>query len=245
MREPWDIKAGERYAWKARGGQWVISVSAREYSDPDDCHRVLSADEIKSLPEGATVVRIGDGMKGTVGDYGCIRWDDGVPTYLAAAANLGYALALLSLPPTERVRRLHNDWMGDPQYAEAYVKVRDELDGIGRGEGFALGYEAGQLSYLKTYDSVDEILDDTEPDGSWDNPWPEGTSCQRDGWHMADPYRQHYSGGSMLNPDGPYEVTISGTRLFDNGTILKPSVFTNDLPGGSSKAPWANGFRES
>lgn len=231
LRGPHDIRVGEAVATKFREGWEVhyagtfVPESNREGAAD---HRVLPPDEIRDLQPGDRVVNIGTGEEAQVSTDGgrCISLR-GLRFYCeSTAAHL--TLALLSLAEPEP----HEQEMCDDTCHPSYEA----------------GYKAGWDARSEfSADIAQAIQDEDEPDGSWDKPWPVDTDEDKhDGWHCEDDgSRHHYRGGWSSHSEGPYEVRPDGTRRWTNSAVLPPGVYSDDLPGGGTDAPWSNGYEEA
>ena len=89
------------------------------------------------------------------------------------------------------------------------------------------------------------------PDGSFDKPYLDDYSLDAEILHQWVDYkgetRIHYTTTDQghvkeRNDDGPSLVAADGTRHWDDGSILRPGVYTDNLPGGGPNEPWSNGF---
>ena len=124
IRDPHDIRKGERYAYEGMY-YWSTRAATTSSATGNDRHRVIEPDELKRLPVGSVVVNVATGKRHTLlEEHGLMRID-GWPINVRALKCMLFALISLpepeSKPESEPDGSWERPWPSDwPQYKDGW-----------------------------------------------------------------------------------------------------------------------------
>ena len=260
IRGPHDIRKGERYAYKSGNAPWRVDVAGISNYHRGEQHRIVPPDELPDLPDGTVLVNLATGRRHDVWhDHGGGVWiekrADVRESWNAEGEDVQHMLfALISLPDEPELPETVDR---EPRVGDMVVCVDDSDLPAGLPSHLVKGHtyrvkasrgcwvhiSGSGLHKVGRRKERFRVLASQPADGSFHRPWA-FEDRDRDGWSvgMSSNFRIHSQDGQYENANGPYQVNRDGKRYWDDGSILAPNVFSDDLPGGGRDEAWSHGF---